>query len=208
MTPEELQDRVIVACSSVGNTLARKYKQSTIVDGEDIRQELFMWAAKRYDKIGAWLDDSQDDEDRRRGENALLKSLYRQGDKFCRTAKARRAGYEPRDEAFYPEAVLDDLLPEAWNNLHDIGRYHDEGPKAPSNPSEGGNFNTSMIDVRIGLSKLDKFDYEVLAARYRDGVHPQDMAEVAGVSRTTIDRRVKKALRALTNALGGESPWR
>ena len=206
MTPD-VQERVIVLCSEIGNTLGRKYKQSTIVDGEDIRQELWMWAAKRPAKIAQWLNPDQDEEDYRRGENALRKSLYRQGDRFCRTAKARRAGYEPRDEAFYTEALLDDLLPEAWSELHEVGKHHEEGPRSVSNPSEGGNFVTSLIDVRVGLSKLDKWDFEILAARYRDGVHPQDMAEDLGVSRTTVDRRVRKALRALTNKLGGESPW-
>jgi RNA polymerase sigma factor (sigma-70 family) len=208
VTPEDLEQQIIEYCAEIATVLGRKHHNTAIVEADDIRQELWMWASRRYDKIGAWLDETQDVDDLRRGQNALRKSLYRQGDKFCRTQKALRSGYQPRDEAFYPDALLDHLLPHAWTITDDIGSQHDEGPRPPSNPSEGGNRVTSLLDVQTGLSRLDKDDYNILYLRYNAGVHPEDIADEMGLSRTTVDRRLKRALRNLTNVLGGDSPWR
>lgn len=208
MDNEKLEQQIIECCAIAAHAVWNRNNNRIIADAEDIRQELWLWANNRREKIAAWLDPTQDPVDQRKGWNALRKSLTRQGDRFCRTQKARRAGYEPRDEAFYSEAMLDLLLPHVWTVIDDLGSHHDEGVKPPSNPNEGGNRIVSLFDVQVALSKLEAEDRQILVLRYREGYEPSELVHVMELSRTTVDRRLAKALRRLSNKLGGENPWR
>lgn len=205
----EVEERINETIAIVAYQLMRKHKASAIADHEDVRQELWIWYSKRSDKIMAWIDPTQPEEDQNKGWNSFRKSLYRQGDRYLRTQKAQRIGYHVRDEVFYDEAMLDELLPHVWDILDDLGQAHDEGsPKPPANPSEGGNRIVSLFDVQVALKHADDDDKKLLMLRYRDGIEPSDLAKLYECSRTTIDRRLRKALRRLSNTLGGESPWR
>ena len=154
-----------------------------------------------------WLDNTQDELDQRRGWKATVKTLHRQADRLCRAEKARRIGYETRDEAYYPKSMVELLLPHIWDITDDIGQQHDEGPKPPSNPSEGGNRLASLFDVQRAVSKLDEQDRELVELRFRDEIILDDLASHFECSRTTIDRRIERVLDKIVELLGGESPW-
>lgn len=205
---QQIDDRIIELIARVANQLQHRHRNTALADAEDIRQELWIWFSKRRDKVAAWIDPEQTEDEQAKGWHSLRKSLYRQGDRYLRSQKAKRSGYQTRDEAFYSEAMLDELLPHVWNITDDLGQAHDEGsPKPPSNPSEGGNRIVSLFDVQVALKKTHDEDRKLLMHRYRDGIEPSDLARLYEVSRTTIDRRLRKALRHLTDLLGGESPY-
>lgn len=205
----EVEQKVIELISIVAVQLHHRHRMSALADSDDIRQELWVWFSKRKDKVMGWVDTSQTEDEQDKGWHSLRKSLYRQGDRYLRSQKARRIGYHVRDEVFYDEAILDELLPHVWDVIDDIGQAHDDGsPKPPSNPSEGGNRIVSLFDVQVALKKADDDDKKLLMLRYRDGIEPSDLAKLYECNRTTIDRRLRKALRRLSTTLGGESPWR
>lgn len=205
----EVEQRIIELISVVAVQLHYKHRMAALADSDDIRQELWVWFSKRKDKVLGWVDPSQTDDEQDKGWHSLRKSLYRQGDRYLRTQKAKRIGYHVRDEVFYDEAILDELLPHIWDVIDDIGQAHDDGsPKPPSNPSEGGNRIVSLFDVQIALKKADDDDKKLLMLRYRDGIEPSDLAKLYECNRTTIDRRLRRALKRLSTTLGGESPWR
>lgn len=204
----KVEDQINELIAIVAVQLQHRHRVTALADSDDIRQELWIWFSKRKDKILAWVDTEQSEEDQDRGWHSLRKSLFRQGDRYLRTQKAKRLGYQTRDEVFYTEALLDELLPHIWNITDDIGQAHDDGsPKPPSNPSEGGNRIVSLFDVQMALKKSDDEDKKLLMLRYRDGLEPSDLAKLYECNRTTIDRRLRKALRRLTEKLGGDSPW-
>lgn len=203
----EVDDMVAQAISVVAVQLHHKHRTTALADTDDIRQELWIWFHKHRQKVFEWVDKGQSEDEQDKGWHAFRKSLYRHGDRYLRTQKAKRLGYQTRDEAFYPEAVLDELLPHVWNITDDLGQGHDEGPKPPSNPSEGGNRIVSLFDVQVALKAADDEDKKLLMLRYRDGLEPSDLAKLFECSRTTIDRRLRRALKRLSETLGGESPW-
>lgn len=203
----DIEQKVIEACAVAANLAYRRHNNGIILDRADIRQELFIWAWKRKDKLFGWLDEAQDEHDQRRGWKATVKTLQRQADKLCRIERARRIGYETRDEAYYPKGMISMLLPHIWDVVEDIGQQHEEGPKPPSNPSEGGNRITSLFDVQRAVAQLEPEERELIEFRYRDEIILDDLASHYEVSRTTVDRRIERALDKLVELLGGESPW-
>ena len=208
MAYEVTDSELIEACAIAASVVHGRHRHWSNVDRDDIAQELWIFANKKRVKISEWLDPEQDPSDVRRGQHALHKSLIRQGDRYCRTQKARLAGYETHDEAFYPMAVVEDLLPQAWEDPHEVTAPITEGPKQPSSPSEGGNYLVSLFDVRRALHALPDEERQILELRYSDNMPMGDIAEIIGVSRTTVERRVKRAVKSITVFLGGESPWR
>lgn len=205
---DKVEQEVLELISVVAIQLHHRHRTTALADADDIRQELWLWFDKRRDKMLAWVDPTQDENEVERGWHALRKSLYRQGDKYCRTQKAKRLGYHVRDEVFYSEAILDELLPHVWDLTDDIGQAHDDGsPKPPPNPAEGGNRIVSLFDVQVALKAADDEDRKLLMLRYRDGIEPSELAKLFECSRTTIDRRLRRALKRLSDFLGGESPW-
>lgn len=206
MTPE-IEDAILTTSAVVSTRLYRRYRDILIAEESDLRQELWIWSRKKLDKIASWLDPEQSEEDYSRGMHALEKSMYRAGDRYCRTVKAKRAGYSVRDEVFYNTGVLEILLPEAWAPLHDVGPQIQDGVRAPSNPSEGGNRVATMIDIRKALKRLDPKDRALLELRFRDGFEPHEIAKMQQCSKATVYRNTRRALKQMMDFLGGESPW-
>lgn len=204
-----VDEEVHVISRIVASRLINKYRASVIAETDDLYQELWIWAARKRAKIEEWLDPSQDDEDYQRGLHALEKSMYRQGDKFCRTLKARRSGYMPRDEVFYMPGELENLLPDAWDSPAAIGSQapEDGQRRGKTNPAEGGNRAVTMFDVQVALKKLPDEERKLLELRFRDSMEPHEIAELYGHSKAHVYRRIRNALKMMTEILGGENPW-
>ena len=207
---KDIDQQIIEHCAIAARRVYRRYanpNHGLIIDADDLRQELWIWSQRKRRKIDEWLDPEQDPRDARRNSFALQKTLMRQAEKICRTRKAKRLGFETRDEAFYSRLMVEKLLPLIWAITDDIGQAHEEGPKPPSNPSEGGNHIVSLFDVQRVLARLPEYDRKLLTDYYRDEIKPNELARQYECSRATIDRHLDKALDRLVDELGGESPW-
>lgn len=204
---QHIEEAIVQTSAVVSVRLYRRYREILIAEQGDLQQELWLWARKRLNKIEQWLDPEQEEADYQRGLHALEKSMYRAGDRYCRSMKAKRAGYSVRDEVFYSTAYIETLLPDAWNPVHDPSVVIADSPKAPSNPAEGGNRAVTMFDVRYAVSKLDRHDRQLVEWRFRDGLDIHEIAALLECSKTTVYRNLRRVMRTLLDTLGGPSPW-
>ena len=191
--------------AQVSRTVHRKY--STYFDSSDVRQELLTWIWRREAKVKQWLDHDQSTEDYRGGVKQLGKTLTRQADKYCRRIKAQKLGYEIRDEQYYDEATLADLLPFAYGEVVETKHQDGERVSGSGNPAEGGNYVIQLFDVRRALSQLDEMDRDVLELKFQTNLTFAEIAEVLEVSDTTAHRKVDGAIRRLQQKLGGSNPF-
>jgi DNA-directed RNA polymerase specialized sigma24 family protein len=141
------------------------------------------------------------------GVKKLGKTLTRHADKYCRRLKAQKLGYELRDEQFYSEVTLSELLPFVWSDV--VNTVDNSKPKVSGggNPAEGGNYVIQLFDIRRALARLNEMDRDVLELRYADNLSFKELSIQLAVSETTAHRKVDGALRRLTNELGGTNPW-
>jgi len=190
-------------------TVARKVhrKYHVYFDMQDVAQELTVWILRRQDKIEEWLDHPKGTEEYKMGVKKLGKTLTRHADKYCRRLKAQKLGYELRDEQFYSEVTLSELLPFVWSDV--VNTVDNSKPKVSGggNPAEGGNYVIQLFDIRRALARLNEMDRDVLELRYADNLSFKELSIQLAVSETTAHRKVDGALRRLTNELGGTNPW-
>lgn len=194
----------------IARTVARKVhrRYHTYFDVSDVSQELTVWILKRQDKITEWLEHPLDSDEYKLGVKKLGKTLTRHADKYCRRIKAQKLGYELRDEQFYDEVTLSELLPFVWSDV--VNTMDASKPKVSGggNPAEGGNYVVQLFDIRRALGKLSEMDRDVLELRYADQLSFGALADELQCSETTAHRKVDGALRRLTNELGGPNPWK
>ena len=80
-------------------------------------------------------------------------------------------------------------------------------PKPPSSPAEGGNYIVSLFDVRRALRAIPEGDRNLIELRFKDGLSIAQMALLFDTSRATVERRIRRAIRVMSEYLGGKSPW-
>jgi RNA polymerase sigma factor (sigma-70 family) len=194
----------------IARTVARKVhrRYHTYFDVSDVSQELTVWIVKRQDKIIEWLEHPIGSEEYKLGVKKLGKTLTRHADKYCRRAKAQKLGYELRDEQFYDEVTLSELLPFVWADVVSTTDANKPKVSGGGNPAEGGNYVVQLFDIRRCLNKLSEMDRDVLELRYADQLSFSALADELQCSETTAHRKVDGALRRLTNELGGPNPWK
>lgn len=201
----ELLEEVTEIAASVAKQIHPRY--AVYFEAQDLRQELLLWSLKHENKITDWLSHNQEPQDRKAGIRQLAKSLQREADKICRSAKAKRSGYEVYDEYFYTRGVLEELI----TNLDEIEaqqigmqvRVSGGG----SDPATGNNIAASVADVRKALSQLDPTDLLMIEMKYQEQATYKQIAEVVELSDSTVHRRVTGALNRMVKILGGESPY-
>jgi RNA polymerase sigma factor (sigma-70 family) len=144
----------------------------------------------------------------------LAFQMRRIAEKYARREKARKAGYQTTDEAFYDTATIAQLMPHILASviegtvLEQAQELINDGqPRKQSTPAEGGNLLAILIDVKRSYLKLNEDDKVLLRMRYYDNVTLQEIAQYLECATSTADRRCTSALRRLQDQLGGETPW-
>lgn len=191
--------------SQVARNVHKKYH--TYFDVSDVRQELIVWTLKREEKINEWLGYEPDSEEYKAGIKMLARALQRHADKYCRKLKAQRIGYELSDEFYYPPSVLDEFLEYAWGEVAPTKKPDAPKVSGSTNPAEGGNFVVTIFDIRKAIAKLEPDDKMILQMKYDEALTFEAIGEALAVSKSSAERKVKGALRRLSNLLGGENPW-
>lgn len=203
-----MNDELIQEVYEIASTVAKQIhaRHSVYFDAADVRQELVMWAVNRPHKIAEWISPDLEAADRKAGIRQMAKAMQREADKYCRSRKAKAAGYEVRDEYFYTTGVIEELI----TNLNNI-EHRESGQQRVSggggDPATAGNFLVSVIDVRAAMEKLEPQDQLMLEMRYQEGQTYAQIGLALELSDTTVHRRVNAALRRMVQHLGGDSPW-
>lgn len=197
-------DSTIVA---VARSAARRF---TMVDWEDIAQELRLWWVKNHARIGRYLVEDAEHQDAKPGTKKLMRALSLEASGYCQVEKARHLGYRVEDLFFYTTGALRELLTmaldyECWLQLGQRS-VEDGSPRVAASPAEGNNLVAVLSDVRRGLDLVSDADRDLLVALYRDAMSEAELAERAGLTVEAINKRHDRALMRLRDALGGERP--
>jgi Fe-S cluster protector protein len=152
------------------------------VEYEDVLQEAWVAYLTHKTLIDEYLATSRRTEAR----YLIRDHVYR----FCRKEKARRSGYDPEDEHLYTLKALRALLPGAFGgDVASEGGSSLEPRKGRGGGGTGSDLDTSLIDVRWGLERVDGYDREMLFWASTGGGWEQPPA--------------RAALRRLQTVLGG-----
>jgi len=82
---------------------ARRY---TMLEKDDIGQELWVWFVAHPRKYKEWSELEQKDRDK-----LIAKSLRNAALKYCEREKARKSGYDTSDLYYYDTSVVEAFLP-------------------------------------------------------------------------------------------------
>jgi RNA polymerase sigma factor (sigma-70 family) len=196
---------------AVANSIARRFKGW--VERDDVKQELYLWVLGRQSQYLDQLNEENKDK-REYNVSRLAFQMRRIAEKYARREKARKAGYQTTDEAFYDTATIAQLMPHILASviegtvLEQAQELINDGqPRKQSTPAEGGNLLAILIDVKRSYLKLNEDDKVLLRMRYYDNVTLQEIAQYLECATSTADRRCTSALRRLQDQLGGETPW-
>jgi len=201
----ELLEEVTEIAASVAKQIHPRY--AVYFEIHDIKQELLLWSLKRPDKIEQWLSHDQEPQDRKSGIRQLAKTFQREADKICRSEKARKIGYETRDEYFYSIGLLEELIANIDALEQQQGGQSARVSGGGSDPATGNNFAATIADVRKAMEALDPADCLMLEMRYQEGLTFAQIATQLELSDSTVHRRVNSALKRMVKVLGGDNPW-
>lgn len=203
--PDKIADSndMNTAISITTNRLHRRYRR--FCEAADIRQSLWLYAWRKREQFAEYLS-REDEAERKQGWSAVLVSLHRAGDRHCRKAKADQCGYKVTDEVFYSRAVIEELLA-AYFNPGMTTNVVDDRVKVKSAPGSGYGLETSLADIDRALRLVDPEDRYVLLRVFGDGVAKERVGLEQGVTRSTVDRRISRAIKVMVEFLGGESPY-
>lgn len=207
----ELHPTIVDLVPVVAGSITRKF--NGWVEKDDIKQELYLWALNRQDQ---YFDQLNEENKARREHNEarIAFQMRRAAERYARREKARKAGYQTTDEAFYDTATIAQLMPHILASviegtvLEQAQELINDGqPRKQSTPAEGGNLLAILIDIKRAYLKLQADDKVLLRMRYYDNATLQEIAQFLECAVSTADRRCTSALRRLQDLLGGDTPW-
>lgn len=198
--------------SALALQVARKTRrQYPMCDEPDLISEGLMWVWTHPKKAREFLDD----EDSVRGTRMLHASMRNHVRDFARKERAERYGYELEDDMFYSLTMLKGVG-RGKGLLHYVYDREawlkpppgDDAPKAPGDPAEGMNWQTTLIDVQRAVQGLSREDERLLAAHFEQGLTYQQIgwATPTPVAVSTVAKRIDAVVVKVQDALGGRRP--
>jgi len=201
---EEVFDHASVAAGRV----FRRFGRWAAFD--DLRSAALEYAWRRSDLVSSFLH-REDEQDRRRGTTALIKTLERAAERYARKEKAVASGYRVEDEYFYSEALTENLIlaycrgdSDAAGQVLDPAELGGKRKTKPAN--EGGDMLAMISDVGDALNKVDARTRGVLVGRIGYDLTVEQLAESWGVSHQRITQIYQRGLRQVVDLLGGIKP--
>lgn len=188
-------------------TLATEYaRKYTMLDRDDIGQELWVWFVGHPRKYKEWLELEQKDRDK-----LIAKSLRNAAITYCEREKARKVGYDTSDLYYYDVSVVEAFLPSIISETYVIPiKIQDLNAKFGSGDiSDGNNWLALRSDIASGYYKLSEAKQNVLRLRF--SVEQPDWASLAKDMDSTAEgarKKVERALNSLVKNLGGWKAYR
>ena len=185
-------------------TLAAEYaRRYTMVERDDIGQELWVWFAGHPRKYKEWSELEQKDRDK-----LIAKSLRNAALKFCEKEKAKKIGYDMSDLYYYDTSVIEVFLPSIIGESYEIPTKIKDlgGTVKTSEISDGNNWLSLRSDILSAYNKLSEAKQNILRLRF--SVEQPDWALLSKDMDSTPDgarMKVQRAINSLIKHLGG---WR
>jgi len=185
-------------------TLATEYaRKYTMVERNDIAQELWVWFVAHPRKYKEWSELKEKDQDK-----LIAKSLRNAALKFCEKEKAKKIGYDMSDLYYYDTSVIEVFLPSIIGDSYEIPTKIKDlgGTVKTSEISDGNNWLSLRSDILSAYNKLSKAKQNTLRLRF--SIEQPDWALLAKEMDSTPDgarMKVQRAINSLIKNLGG---WR
>ena len=186
--------------------LAAEYaKRYTMLERDDIGQELWVWFVGHPRKYKEWSTLEQKDRDK-----LIAKSLRNAALKFCEREKARKVGYDTSDLYYYDVSVVEAFLPSIIGETYEIPtKIQDLNAKFGSGAaSDGNNWLSLRSDIASAFYKLSEQKQNILRLRF--SVDSPDWTMLSKEMESTPDgarMKVQRALNSLVKHLGGWKPY-
>lgn len=186
--------------------LAIEYaKRYTMLERDDIGQELWVWFVGHPRKYKEWSALEQKDRDK-----LIAKSLRNAALKFCEREKARKVGYDTSDLYYYDISVVEAFLPSIIGDTYEIPtKIQDLNAKFGSGAAaDGNNWLSLRSDIAAAFYKLSEQKQNILRLRF--SVDSPDWTLLSKDMDSTPDgarMKVQRALNSLVKHLGGWKPY-
>ena len=186
-------------------TLAAEYaRRYTMVERDDIGQELWVWFVAHPRKYKEWSELEQKDRDK-----LIAKSLRNAALKFCEKEKAKKIGYDMSDLYYYDVSVIEVFLPSIIGESYEIPTKIKDlgGTVKTSEISDGNNWLSLRSDIAAGYYKLSEAKQNILRLRF--SIEQPDWTLLAKDMDSTPDgarMKVQRAIGSLIKHLGGWRP--
>lgn len=182
---------------------ARRY---TMVERDDIAQEMWVWFVGHPNKYNEWSALEQKDCDK-----VIAKSLRNASLKFCEREKAKHSGYQSSDLYYYDASVIETFLPSIISDSYEMpSKIQDLNSKSGSSVlSEGNNWLTLRSDIAKAYYKLSEAKQNILRLRF--STEQPDWTELSKDMDSTPDgarMKVQRAVNSIIKALGGWKSYR
>jgi len=182
---------------------ARRY---TMVERDDIAQEMWVWFVGHPNKYNEWSALEQKDCDK-----VIAKSLRNASLKFCEREKAKHSGYQSSDLYYYDASVIEAFLPSIISDSYEMpSKIQDLNSKSGSSVlSEGNNWLTLRSDIAKAYYKLSEAKQNILRLRF--STEQPDWTELSKDMDSTPDgarMKVQRAVNSIIKALGGWKSYR
>jgi len=187
-------------------TLAAEYaRRYTMVERDDIGQELWVWFVGHPRKYKEWSALEQKDRDK-----LIAKSLRNAALKFCEREKAKKVGYDMSELYYYDVSVVEAFLPTIIAESYEMpSKIKDLGNSVKSSEvSDGMNWLVLRSDIATAYYKLSEAKQNILRLRF--SMEQPDWATLAKEMDSTPDgarMKVQRALNSLVKNLGGWRPY-
>lgn len=188
-------------------TLAAEYaRRYTMLERDDIGQELWVWFVGHPRKYKEWSALEQKDRDK-----LIAKSLRNAALKFCEREKAKKVGYDMSELYYYDVSVVEVFLPTIISESYEMpSKIKDLNFKfnksEPSN--DGKNWLVLRSDIATAFYRLPEAKQNVLRIRFSTDNNEWNL--IAGDLKTTPDgarMKVQRAVNSLIRNLGGWRPF-
>jgi hypothetical protein len=192
--------------SNVVQQLSSEYaRRYSMLERDDIAQELWVWFVGHPRKYKEWLELQQKDRDK-----LIAKSLRNAALKYCEKEKARKVGYDTSDLYYYDVSVVEAFLPSIIAGTYAIPTsIQDLNAKFGSgNLADGNNWLALRSDIAAAFGKLSDAKQNVLRLRF--SIDSPDWSLLSKDMDSTPDgarMKVQRAINSLTKNLGGWRPY-
>jgi hypothetical protein len=187
-------------------TLAAEYaRRYTMLERDDIGQELWVWFVGHPRKYKEWSALEQKDRDK-----LIAKSLRNAALKFCEREKAKKVGYDMSELYYYDASVVEVFLPTIISESYEMpSKIKDLGNSVKgSEVNDGMNWLILRSDIATAYYKLPEAKQNILRLRF--SMEQPDWATLAKEMDSTPDgarMKVQRALNSLIKHLGGWRPY-
>lgn len=180
------------------------HKKFSMVEREDIKQNLYEWFLSHPRKLTEW-----EALGKKSAQNLLYRSLRNQAIDYCQTWKAKSLGYEPSDLFFYDASIVESFLPSILLGATDKAPVLNLGmPGKPPAPAEGGNGMVMMAEIKSAYTKLSEEDKHILYLKYANQLPDASIASTLELPSDDAARmRRNRAIKRLIQKLGGFHPF-